>query len=128
MRQQTQIQGQQRVPEARQAGFIAIVASGFFTFKIAPWLARVVEDFMISQGINAGFSIAEIGAVLAVWLYGAQFLQFLIDEYILIPFYQDKAIRDMKRLSRKLEDKGSAKKRYGWALAILFICYLYLGK
>ena len=118
----------QRVPETRQAGFIAIILSGFATLKAAPSIARLVEGFIDSQGWGAGYSIGDFVAIMAFWMYGAQFIQFLIDEYILIPFYQDKAIRDMKRLQRKWEDKGSAKKRYGWALVLLFIGYLYLGK
>lgn len=119
------IQGQQRVPETRQAGFIAIIISGFATLNAAPYIAHLVEGFIDSQGWGAGYSIGDFVAIMAFWMYGAQFIQFIIDEYILIPFYQNKAIRDMKRLARKIEDKGSAKKRYGWGLIILAACWLY---
>ena len=117
-----------RVPESRPAGFIALVISGFITFKTALPLSRVVEDFMISQGINAGFSIFEIGAVLAEWFLLAKFIQFIIDEAIVIPLFHRLNVRHAERIQRQIDGKETWWERWGFGIAILTLLYFYFTK
>jgi hypothetical protein len=117
-----------RVPEVRPAGFIALAISGFITFKTALPLSRVVEDFMISQGINAGFSIFEIGAVLAEWFLLAKLIQFIIDEYIVIPLIYRLNVHHAEQMQRQLDGKETWWERHGFKIAVLVLLFFYFTK
>jgi len=117
-----------RVPESRPAGLIAIVLSGFITFKTAFWLSRVVEDFARSQGIESGFSLLEIGAIMGEWILLAQAIQFVIDEYFIIPFINRFNVDHAKQVQRQAYDKETWWERHGFKIAFLVLLFFYFTK
>ncbi|MFA6016283.1 MAG: hypothetical protein WC742_14590 [Gallionellaceae bacterium] len=117
-----------RVPEARPAGLIAIVLSSIITFKTAFWVSRVVEDFARSQGIESGFSLLEIGAIMGEWILLAQLIQFVMDEYFIIPIYHRLSASQGETFKRRVNGTETWWERYGFKIAFLVLLFFYFTK
>lgn len=120
-----------RVPESRPAGLIAIVLSSIFTFKTGLWVSKTVEEILLANGFDDFPNIAGLFSVIAVlieWALVAHLLQFLIDEYIVIPFINRFNVDHAKQVQRQAYDKETWWERHGFKIAFLVLAIFYLTK
>jgi len=117
-----------RVPEARPAGLIAIVLSSIFTYATAGWVIKTTEFFLRDHGFDAGVVTLTIIAVIIEWVLVAQLIQFVMDEYIIIPLYHRSSALHNETFMRRIDGKETWWERHGFKIAFLVLLIFYLTK
>ena len=100
----------------KDLSIFALLLASYVTYKTWGWAVWLVGIFVYNNGFDPRYNSAwGFAAIFFEWLLLLRFFQFFIEEFVMARFYQDKAIRDAKRMMTQIE---GGKAGFSWGLMV----------
>ena len=117
----------QQEPEQKDTtGWIAVVLSTVIVYKVARPFAELTESIMRHEGIETGKTFLGIIAFILLWAGIGHVIQFIIDEYIVMPFMDRKRAQDARRFMELMNGGKQTSSGKKWFFALLLLGGLWL--
>lgn len=112
---------QQQQPQDKGAGCLAVIISTVIVYKIAYPFSDFVQAIMDHEGIKTGQNIIGLGSFVLLWMGLSWLVQFILDEYIAIPFMQRKRAGDVRRYIMLIDGGKQTSSGKKWFYALLLL-------
>jgi hypothetical protein len=117
---------QQQQPQDKGAGCLAVIISTVIVYKVALPFSHIVVAIMDHENIQTGRNIIELGSVVLLWMGLSWLVQFILDEYIALPFMQKKRAADARRYILLIDGGKQTSSGKKWLYALLLLGGLWL--
>ncbi|MCU0289049.1 MAG: hypothetical protein MUF15_21975 [Acidobacteria bacterium] len=116
----------QQEPQGTNAGCLAILLSTVIVYKVARPFAELTETIMRHEGIETGKTLIGVTSFILLWAGMAHLIQFIMDEYIVLPFMQKKRAADARRYMMLIDGGKRTSSGKKWVFALLLLGGLWL--